>query len=173
MRRLASLFGIAAVYLFVGSAVAGGVVTGKVVKVVDGDTIHVLDAGRSLYKVRFGAIDAPERGQPYYRRSREHLSSLVAGQTVSVQWHKTDQYRRLVGKVLLKGTDVGLVQVEDGFAWYFTRFANEQSLEDRRAYEAAEERARKRRLNIWREGAAIPPWEERSRKRRVRRERAQ
>ncbi|WP_461521272.1 thermonuclease family protein [Porticoccus sp.] len=36
--------------------------TGKVVKVTDGDTINVLEAGNILHKVRLTGIDAPERG---------------------------------------------------------------------------------------------------------------
>jgi len=38
--------------------------TGIVVKVTDGDTINVLEAGNVLHKVRLTGIDAPERAQP-------------------------------------------------------------------------------------------------------------
>ena len=53
-------------------------ITGQVVAVIDGDTIKVLDAEKTEYKVRLTGIDAPERGQPYSNASRKHLASMVA-----------------------------------------------------------------------------------------------
>ncbi len=35
--------------------------TGKVVKITDGDTFYVLDANYQQYKIRLAGIDAPER----------------------------------------------------------------------------------------------------------------
>ena len=40
----------------------------KVVKVTDGDTVHVLDQKKVQHKIRFGGIDAPERKQAFCRR---------------------------------------------------------------------------------------------------------
>ncbi len=39
--------------------------TGKVVKITDGDTLYVLDANHKQHKIRLAGIDAPERKQPY------------------------------------------------------------------------------------------------------------
>ncbi len=38
--------------------------TGKVVKVADGDIITVLDNTNAQYRIRLQGIDAPETGQP-------------------------------------------------------------------------------------------------------------
>jgi endonuclease YncB( thermonuclease family) len=40
-------------------------VTGKVVRVADGDTLTILDAGKRQHRIRLVDIDAPERGQPF------------------------------------------------------------------------------------------------------------
>ena len=53
--------------------------TGRVVRVTDGDTIIVLDAKNIQHKIRLQGIDAPEKGQAYGTKSKEHLSSTVAG----------------------------------------------------------------------------------------------
>ena len=53
--------------------------TGKVVKITDGDTLVVLDASRQQHKIRLAGIDAPETNQPFGKRSKEALSALVAG----------------------------------------------------------------------------------------------
>ncbi len=41
---------------------------GKVVRVVDGDTLVVLDSGNTQHRVRLAGIDTPERGQPYGKK---------------------------------------------------------------------------------------------------------
>lgn len=48
---------------------------GKVVAVVDGDTIRVLDSRKVQHTVRLHGIDAPEGGQAYGQRSKQHLRS--------------------------------------------------------------------------------------------------
>ncbi len=54
--------------------------TGKVIKITDGDTLYVLDANYQEHKIRLAGIDAPERKQAYGLASRKHLASIVAGQ---------------------------------------------------------------------------------------------
>lgn len=66
--------------------------SGKVVKVVDGDTVYVLGAAEQQHKVRLAGIDAPERGQPFGMRSTDHLARIVAGRMVAVDWRKRDRY---------------------------------------------------------------------------------
>jgi endonuclease YncB( thermonuclease family) len=61
------------------------------------------------HRVRLAGIDTPEKRQPFGRVAKDHLSSLVNGQTVTVNYDKRDHYGRIVGKVLISGTDAGLV----------------------------------------------------------------
>ncbi len=148
-------------------AVSADTLTGKVVKMTDGDTVYVLDANYQEHKIRLAGIDAPERKQAYGLASRKHLASIVAGQQVTVEYQKRDRYGRILGKVLLvvvfhtseDGVDVGLEQVKAGFAWHYKKYQHEQSPEDRRLYADAENQARNERLGLWRENNPIPPWE--------------
>ncbi len=57
--------------------------TGKVVKITDGDTLYVLDANYKQYKIRLAGIDAPERKQAYGLASHKRLASMVAGQLIA------------------------------------------------------------------------------------------
>ncbi len=50
--------------------------TGKVVKITDGDTLYVLDANYKEHKIRLAGIDAPERKQAYGLASCKHLASM-------------------------------------------------------------------------------------------------
>ena len=45
-------------------------ITGKMVGVMDGDTIEVLDATKTPRRIRLEGIDAPEKAQPYSARSK-------------------------------------------------------------------------------------------------------
>jgi len=135
--------------------------TGKVVKITDGDTLYVLDANYKEHKIRLAGIDAPERKQAYGLASRKHLASIVASKQVTIEYQKRDRYGRIVGKVLLDGIDACLEQVKAGFAWHYKKYQHEQSLEDQRLYADAETKARDGRLGLWRENNPNPPWEHR------------
>lgn len=141
------------------------ILSGRVVKVADGDTITVLDADHTQHRIRLQGIDAPERGQAYGRKSGQYLSEAVAGQQVTVEYGKRDQYRRIVGTVLLDGRDMNLRQIEAGLAWHYKQYQKVQSAEDRRRYADAELVAREHRRGLWQETDPVAPWEWRKRKR--------
>lgn len=46
-------------------------VTGRVVKIADGDTLTVLDDAKRQHKIRLAGIDAPERRQAFGQRFRD------------------------------------------------------------------------------------------------------
>ena len=57
-RLIASVF-----FVFLSLAAFADTLTGKVVKITDGDTLYVLDANYKEHKIRLAGIDAPERKQ--------------------------------------------------------------------------------------------------------------
>ena len=144
------------------------IITGRVVRVTDGDTIVILDASKVQHKIRLTGIDAPERGQDYGTKSKEHLSELVAGKTVVVDYNKYNRYQRILGKVIFNGEDVNLEQVEAGMAWHYKKYQREQSPSDRVKYSDAELEARRHKLGLWRDPNPVPPWEYRQAKREQR-----
>jgi endonuclease YncB( thermonuclease family) len=78
---------------------------------------------------------------------------------VAVEWVKVDKYGRKLGKVLLGGLDCNLVQVKRGLAWHYKQYQREQSPNDRKLYEAAEDSAKAGMRGLWRDTDAVPPWE--------------
>jgi len=134
-------------------------ITGLVVSVADGDTITVLDADKVQHKIRLAGIDAPEKMQAFGNRSKESLSALAFDKTVNVETSKRDRYGRQIGKVLVNGQDVNLVQVERGMAWFYRKYQREQSPNDQKLYEAAEDTARADKRGLWRDADPMPPWE--------------
>ena len=71
--------------------------TGRVVGVIDGDTVVVLTTSERTVRVRLAGIDAPEKGQPFGQRARQFLASRVAGRVVEVAGDSWDRHDRVLG----------------------------------------------------------------------------
>lgn len=122
---------------------------GKVVGVSDGDTIIVLDSKTEQHKIRVSGIDAPEKGQEFGSKAKEHLSDLVYGKTVNLPDAKIDKYGRTVSRVLVGNTDAGLEMIRGGLAWHYKKYEIEQSPADRVRYSEAEIKARSAKIGLW------------------------
>ena len=68
--------------------------TGKVMGILDGDTIRVLRGGKAV-KVRLHGVDTPEKAQAFGTQARQFTGDLVFQQTVTVAIRSTDRYGRL------------------------------------------------------------------------------
>lgn len=150
---------------------------GKVVRIVDGDTLVILDSSNAQHRVRLSGIDAPERGQPFGTRATQNLTRLTGNKPARLEWYKKDQWKRLIGKVWVhspdtqcqgescaKTLDVGMAQLTQGLAWHFKRYAHEQPEEERERYSFAESEAKAKREGLWGDPNPVPPWECRKRK---------
>jgi endonuclease YncB( thermonuclease family) len=163
---------LAVVLFLVTSTTQATTLMGRVVGVADGDSITVLDGNLEQHKIRLHGIDAPERAQPFGQRSKENLSRLVFDKDVRVEWNKRDRYGRIIGKVWVQPIDcptcpmtldAGHAQITVGLAWWYRKYASEQSPEDRGAYEFSEQEARAKRVGLWSHPDPVPPWEWRRR----------
>lgn len=126
---------------------------GRVVAVLDGDTITVLDARNKTHKIRLAEIDAPEKAQPFGQRAKQKMSELCFGSQASVSETGTDRYGRLIAKVSCNGQDANWTMVAEGFAWVYRQYASSPALFQ------AEMNARKAKRGLWAEASQTPPWE--------------
>ena len=125
----------------------------RVVGVTDGDSVTVLRDRHEQVKIRLYGIDAPERGQPFGTKSRQHLSGLVFGKDVRIIPRDSDRYGRTVAQIEVDGRDVSIDMVSSGLAWWFERYAPKDTpLRD------AEEAAKKARVGLWTDPAPVAPW---------------
>lgn len=158
--------------LLLGAAIAvislatqGAELVGQVVAVADGDTLTVLDGERRQYRVRLQGIDAPEKGQDYWRVSKQSLADRVFSQSVIIEYEKTDRYGRLVGRVLRDGRDINFEMLQGGAAWFYAKYARELPTDRRLNYASAEALSRGARQGLWRNPSPVPPWQWRAEKR--------
>ena len=155
------------------SPLSAETIKGKVIKVIDGDTVTMVDGNGFKHRVRLAGIDAPEQGGQFYgEESTKNLRWLVHNKGVTAEYSKYDRYGRIVGKILVgsKGDtfclsiecartlDVGLEQIKAGMAWHYKHYQREQSKEDRNFYSSAERVAKKKQVGLWKDKGPIPPW---------------
>lgn len=108
-------------------AAAGNALDGIVVKVVDGDTIHVR-VGERVEKVRYIGVNTPEvhhptRGEePGGREARDVNRQLVGGQRVRLEMDvgARDRYGRLLAYVWVGDVMVNAELVRRGYAQVMT-----------------------------------------------------
>lgn len=137
--------------------------TGKVVRVSDGDTVNLLVENKQE-RIRLASIDAPETahgssqpGQPFGEASRKNLAEYVAGKTLTVVCFEKDHYDRHICDIPVNGTTANRLQVEQGYAWANQqakgKYLRDKSLPD------LEKSARQKKLGLWAEPGAVAPWE--------------
>ena len=133
-------------------------IQGKVIRVLDGDTIEVLQEQQPV-RVRLLNIDAPEKKQPFGRWSTNQLKAILAGQSVTVSYTQTDRYGRVLGRVVTaNGTEANRQQVLKGAAWVYDRYNTDNSLP------ALQREAQTQKRGLWADNQPVPPWEWRHKK---------
>ncbi|EAH9987612.1 thermonuclease family protein [Campylobacter upsaliensis] len=133
--------------------------TGKVSRVIDGDTIELLakTSKENPYnhiaklKIRLYGIDAPELKQAYGKEAKEFLSALVLKQEVSLIIENKDKYDRFVGTLFLKGQDINKEMVKNGYAHAYESFSKK--------YLAEQADAKMFKLGLWQDEKAVKPSE--------------
>ena len=138
-------------------AAAADELKGKVVKVVDGDTLHInITGGKKKQRLRFQGIDAPETEQQHGKKSARFLADLLLNKEVTIKTdpkRQYDQYDRMLGKVYINGKDVELIMLSEGMAWHY-KYHNKEKL-----YAEAEQSARVAKKGLWKDPNPIQPYE--------------
>jgi endonuclease YncB( thermonuclease family) len=129
-------------------------IEGLVIAVADGDTFTLLTPDQRQIKVRVAEIDAPERGQPYARRSRQQLADLILQKDVTVYVQVVDRYDRVVGRPVAGTLDVSAEMIRSGAAWVYRTYSD-----DVRLYEL-ERTAKTESRGLWSlpEFDRVMPW---------------
>ncbi|EEZ3767578.1 thermonuclease family protein [Escherichia coli] len=131
-------------------------IQGKVIRVLDGDTIEVLQdkQDKKPVRIRLANIDAPEKKQAFGRWSANQLKALLAAQPVTVTYTQRDRYGRIIGRVFTtNGTDASRFMVKSGAAWVYERYNADESLP------ALQREAQEQKRGLWADSNPVPPWE--------------
>lgn len=124
-----------------------------VVGITDGDTIKVRCGEEPVQAVRLAQVDAPEKGQAFGLRSKQHLADLCHERLAVVRRQTTDRYGRMVARVSCAGKDASAELVKAGMAWAYLEYLTDPEIKD------LERQARDRARGLWADGAPVAPWE--------------
>lgn len=101
-----------------GNALAAGL-NGRVVRVLNGDTIEVLRSNRAE-RIHLNGIDYSEKGHAYGQKAKQATSSLMFGKKVTLQTFGKGKYGHTIVDVLLPdGTNVKHTLVKDAWCWWY------------------------------------------------------
>jgi endonuclease YncB( thermonuclease family) len=151
--RTASLALLLVGILLVGvepTAVGSQRLTGRVLRVSDGDTFTMVN-GTWVLDVRLFGVDCPEMDQPYGPEAKRFTAERIADRTVDVTPVTTDQYGRIVGRVRVNGEDLSLALLQRGLAWHLVEYSADET------FASAERHARAWRVGLWSQPNPVPP----------------
>jgi len=136
------------------------VLDGRVMRVIDGDTLEVR-LGSGPERIRLYGIDTPEARAPGGREATQALKRLVAAGAVAVapvSDDPYDAYDRLIAVLYVGRLNVNEQLLADGHAWAYRRYLGQMDGDTR--YCELEATARAGRRGLWslpRE-RWVPPW---------------
>jgi endonuclease YncB( thermonuclease family) len=131
---------------------------GRVVKVIDGDSIILKLREGDKVESRLHGVDAPEWDQPHGSAARRALAWKVLWRSFDVEVRDVDGYGRKVVVLRKEGRNINAEMVCDGHAWWYTRYApKEMNLQRCQAS------ARNLGIGLWKDGDPLPPWKWRRR----------
>ena len=103
------------------SAGSGVEFSGRVTRVVDGDTFWI--SGQDV-RIRVWGLDAPETGDPGGAAATAAMTRLVSDQVLTCHQRDIDRFGRIVGQCFLPdGRDITREMIRSGTATEFCRFS--------------------------------------------------
>lgn len=127
-------------------------VKGKVIAVIDGNTLQVLGSDEQTYNILLWGIDCPELGQEYGEAAKKHLEKLIMGKSVTVMFRGKDRLGNTLAEVMVNGKkDPRIDLLREGLAWTAEKNPS-ADLETVRT--AAQAKAN----GLWKQDNPTPPW---------------
>ncbi len=144
------------VFIMAFSSLSHAAITGKIVGILDGDTITILANANTMHKIRLYGIDSPESHQDFGSRAKKFTSEMVFGKTVRVISEAVDRYDRIVATVMIAEQSLNEELVKAGYAWVYKQYCKKPVCA---IWENYEEDARKGSVGLWAKANPVPPWE--------------
>lgn len=136
--------------------------TGKVVKILEGNSVEVFLGGNRKTEVLIQFIAIPHKDQVMHEIVEAHLAELILNKNVRVKvtsLNSLSEYGIQKGVVYSGNQDIGLQMLRDGAAWYNLPEKDNQNAGERRIYLENEAAAQKEKLGIWAVQDLVSPWE--------------
>ena len=127
-------------------------IKGKVVEVIDGNTLQIMGTDGKTYNLLLAGIDCPELKQAYGDEARLCLLKLTLGKQVDVKIVGKDRLGNAVAEVLVNGKKDPRIQLlNEGLAWTSEK-TPASDLESMRVV------AQTKKKGLWKQDNPTPPW---------------
>jgi endonuclease YncB( thermonuclease family) len=127
-------------------------ITGKVISVLDGNTLEVVSADNQTHKIFLADIDSPELNQLYGDKAKKLLEKLALNKEVSVRLKGKDRKGNKLAEVIVEGkTDLRIELLKEGLAWT----AEQNPIPELEEYRA---KAQEKGKGLWKQDDPTPPW---------------
>lgn len=124
---------------------------GKVISVIDGNTIEVSLSENKKLTVLLEGIDCPEMGQEYGRDAKAFLEEMVLKKDVELEIKGRDRSGNHIAIVkVANGVDLRVELLKEGLAW-----TSENGSKDLEPYKTWAQRKGK---GLWKQHSPVPPW---------------
>lgn len=140
------------IFIPMSAVSAGATAAGKVVSVIDGNTVEVLTESNEVITIFLADIDSPELTQEFGSEAKKYLEKLSLKKEVIVELRGKDRRGNNLGVLLIKGkTDVRIALLQQGLAWTAEKNPNP----DLEIYRTS---AQAQGKGLWRDDNPTPPW---------------
>jgi micrococcal nuclease len=128
-------------------------IQGKVISVVDGNTLEIESLNNETVKVMLVGIDCPELGQQYGDKARQFMEKLILNKEVAVTFQGKDRWgNRLAVVTIVKGSrDPRVELLKEGLAWTSEKNPD-PNLDEVRSTAQGKGRG------LWKDENPTPPW---------------
>jgi micrococcal nuclease len=127
-------------------------IEGRVISVIDGNTIEVVVTDSETYKISLHGIDCPELGQSYGDEAKDYLEKLLLNKPVRIKVQGKDRWGNRLGIISINGEDDPRYRLlQEGLAWTSEKNPIEE-------LELIKELAREKGKGLWKEKNPIAPW---------------
>jgi endonuclease YncB( thermonuclease family) len=125
---------------------------GKVVAVIDGNTLQIVCQNDQTHVIQLVGIDSPELSQEYGQESKKFLERIALGKKVTVSIEGKDRRGNPLAVVMVNGKrDIRVDLLEEGLAWTSEKNALPE-------LEKCRTRAENKAIGLWKQNNPTPPW---------------
>lgn len=116
-------------------------------RIIDGDTVQLRGGDR----LRLLAIDAPEKGQPFYEEAASFLAELALGKEAEIKYagRRRDGYGRLLGYLYIDGQFANRRLLAEGLAYIYLFKDNDLTSAEIGMLLNAQREAISNRIGLW------------------------
>jgi micrococcal nuclease len=125
--------------------------TGKCIKVTDGDSFTIWSMGRRI-QVELAGVDCPELEQEFGKEAYDFTSSLVFKKMVEINVRTYDNKGRVIARVTVEDKDASIRVLSAGMGWY------DKETDKDKALGKAQKMAKKEKRGLWASPNPVAPW---------------